>query len=85
MKIPFTAMIRFNQSNGYSAEMAHEMLSRMHTDPTFNQTFAIFWEAHPGPDEVFTPEVSNMVNLAGHCVCCSMRNNHHDAGIEKLT
>lgn len=33
------------------------MLDRMHNDPSFNDTFSLFWQAHPGPDEVFTPEV----------------------------
>ena len=29
----------------------------MHNDPAHNATWSLFWEAHPGPDGTFTPEV----------------------------
>lgn len=58
MKIPFSAMIRFPaDQTGYPAELARSMLLRMHTDPAFNATFSLFWQAHPAADEAFTPEV----------------------------
>lgn len=36
----------------------------MHNDPSFNETWALFWSTQPGPEDVFTPEVWTDAHLA---------------------
>jgi hypothetical protein len=60
MKIPFEATIRFKSQLAFPAEFAHELVDRMHNEPGFNDTFALFWEAHPSAEHVFTPEVGHL-------------------------
>lgn len=48
---------RRDENPSVPAQHAYDLLDRMHNDPSFNASWALFWESHPGPDEVFTPEV----------------------------
>lgn len=41
----------------FAAGLARELLTQMHTDPGFNETWGLFWSTQPGPDDVCTPEV----------------------------
>lgn len=37
----------------------------MHSEPGFNDTWGLFWRAHPGPEEgVFTPDLFTDAHLA---------------------
>jgi hypothetical protein len=57
-------MIRFNSSHHYSAEHAREWLQRMHSEPGHNDTWGLFWRAHPAAGDVFTPDLLPDAHLA---------------------
>ena len=47
-----------------SQARAYELLVRMHTDPSFNATYAAWWASQPGPDSVLVPESLSQEQLS---------------------
>ena len=46
-----------------AAEMARDLLIRMHTDPSFNATWGPYWASLPPPDETFGAEMMSRAHL----------------------
>jgi len=42
---------------------AYELLSKMHNDPEFNKTHALFWSTQPIPEDVFAPETYSDLHI----------------------
>lgn len=54
--IPLTLAIWLDQDPPYLVQIAHDLVTKMHTDPNFNKTYSLFWDTMPTAEETWTEE-----------------------------